>query len=77
VSAGLPVAACNKYHGIGLVVVKHVCENGKARLYCLQCCLNANKSITIVFTSLLLSYIRLQLFAGKKSNKKQSSSLDL
>jgi len=45
-SAGPPAAACNKYYGIGLVVMKtRVRENGKARLYCLQCGLNANKRV--------------------------------
>jgi len=40
------VDACNKYYGIGLVVMKtRVRENGKARLYCLQCGLNANKRV--------------------------------
>jgi len=44
VSAGLPVAACNKYYGIGLVVIKHVCvKTEKARLHCSQRGLNANK----------------------------------
>ena len=33
VSAGLPVAARNKYYGIGLVVEKYVCvKTAKARL---------------------------------------------
>ena len=33
-SAGLPVAACNKYYGVDLVVVEHVCvKMEKARLY--------------------------------------------
>ena len=46
VSGGLPVAACNKYYGIGLVVIKHVyVKTEKARLYCLQCGLNANERV--------------------------------
>ena len=45
-SPRLPVDACNKYYGIGLVVMKtRVRENGKARLYCLQCGLNGNKRV--------------------------------
>jgi len=52
VSAGLAVAACNKYYGIGLVVVKHVCvKTEKARLYCSQRGLNANKRVLLTPTS--------------------------
>ena len=52
VSAGLPVAACNKYYGIGLVVIKHVCvKTKKGRLYCSQCGLNVNKRVLQTPTS--------------------------
>jgi len=33
VSAGLSVAACNKYYGIGLVVVKHLCVKTEKQGY--------------------------------------------
>jgi len=52
VSAGLPVAASNKYYGIGLVVLERVCKNGKAMLH--DCILSSmqleckQKSITVI-----------------------------
>ena len=42
VSAGLSVAACNKYYGIGLVVVEHVCLKTEEKGYTV---FNVNKRV--------------------------------